>query len=161
MQEQGREYYQSRVAKKRDRQIEISVRAERRVEMKDKCSQAQPGEVRHERRAPALLENYEQADEEIDDADQVDVKIARRQIVNRAQVVEVGVIVTSLRRIRRPFDQVMNLATDTRLIEIQLNFFSAGNLIAPGSSISVFTFVARHAYGEQVITRNHSRSDCG
>src|SRR6266567_4224262 len=153
MQEQRREHYQSRVAKKRDRQIEISVRAERRVEMKDKCSQAQPGEVRHERRAPALLENYEQADEEIDDADQVEVKIARRQIVNRAQVVEVGVIVTSLRRIRRPFDQVMNLTDwssgthqQTGLIQIQLNFFRAGNFFAPNSATNVFALLAGHAY---------------
>src|SRR2546430_1860763 len=130
--------------------------------MKYKRREAQPGKVQHERRATALLENYEQSDEEINDADQVDVEIECGQIVNRTEVVEVGVIVTSLCRIRRPFNQVVNFAAAARLIQIQLNLFSAGDFFALYTAIDVLTFIAGHADRQQMIAGNHARTrGCG
>ena len=82
MQEQRREHYEGRVPKKSDRQIEIAIRSHRGIEVKYKRGETQPGEVQYERRATALLEDYKQSDEEIDDSDQVEVEIDGTQIVN-------------------------------------------------------------------------------
>ena len=62
MQEQRREHYEGSVAKKSDRQIEIAISSHRRVEVKYKRRETQPGEVQNERRATALFEDYEQSD---------------------------------------------------------------------------------------------------
>src|SRR5205814_7767921 len=113
--------------------------------VKYKRRQAQPGKVQHERLASTLLENYKQTDEKINDTDQVDEEFECGQIVNRTEVVEIRVIVASLRRIGWPSNQVMNFAADPGLIEVQLNFFGAGNFLAFYAAIDVLTFVAGHA----------------
>ena len=89
MQKQRREKQERRIAQKRDCQIQVSVSADRREEMKDKSSQAKRGKMQGKRRAPALLEKHKEPDQQIDQTDQIDIEITGRPVLNRAKVVEV------------------------------------------------------------------------
>ena len=52
--------------------------------MEDEGRETERREVQDEGRAPALFEQDEETDEQIDDADEVDVVVARRAIRNGA-----------------------------------------------------------------------------
>jgi hypothetical protein len=121
VQKQRCEKDESGVSQKTNCQIQIPVSAERCVEVKYKSRQAQADKMQNKWSATTLPKDYKQPDAEIDEADEIDIKVASGQIVDRAQVVEVCVIVTSLRRVRGALDQVMNLTPDVRLIQIHLN----------------------------------------
>jgi hypothetical protein len=58
-----------------------------------------------------LFEEHKEADEEEDHADEIDVNIAGRPFVDCVEVIEIGVVQAAVFRIRRPFDQVVNLTT--------------------------------------------------
>ena len=122
MQEQRREQNEGRVVEKRDRQIQIAISSRSVVEMKDESRETERREVQDERRARALFENHEQADEEIDEPDQVYVEIARVPVSESIQIVEVCVVETRLCRKRGTLDQVGQMSADARLFEIDLNF---------------------------------------
>src|ERR1041385_64565 len=109
VEEQWRRHDKTCITQEGDGEIEIAVSSERRVKVIDKRRQTEARKVHHERCAAALLEDDEQTDEEINDSDQIDVEIARSPTANRAEIVEVGVVVTSFGRIRRPLNQVVNL----------------------------------------------------
>ena len=121
MQKQRREKNERRVVQKSDRQIEIAITADRRVEMKDKRGQTEGREVQHKRRASSLFEQHEETDKQVDQTNQIDVDNSRRPLMNRAEVIEVGPVGATLGRVRRPLHQVVDLSTDARLFEIDLH----------------------------------------
>src|SRR5687768_14180433 len=89
--------------------------------MKDEGGQAEHREVQDKAGAAGLLEEHEEPDQQINKADQIDVEIARRPVLDRVQIVEVRDVKTRLLRKRRPFDAIMQMPADTRLFEINLN----------------------------------------
>src|SRR2546421_643675 len=161
VEEQWRRHDETRITQECDGEIEIAISAERSVKVIDKRRQTEAGKVHHEGCAAALLEDDEQTDEEIDDPDQIDVEIARGPTANRAEIVQVGVVVTSFGRIRRPLNQVVNLMSNACLIQVDLNLLRSGNLFAPVAGGSVFTLLAGHADRQQAIAGNHTRQLCG
>ena len=110
----------------------------------------------YERRTSSLFENHEQANQQKDQSDQIDVNVSRRPILNRIQVVEVGVVIPSFWRKRRTLDQVMNLSTNLRLIEVNLNVFGAPNLFTPRAARNVFAFLTGHTDGHQLVAWYHA-----
>ena len=97
--------------------------------MIDKRCQTKRRKVQNERRAPALFEKNEQANDQIDQPDQIDVEVSWRPFIYRAQIVQVGVVVTAVWRIRRPVDQIMDLAANARSIQIHLDVSGVHYLI--------------------------------
>ena len=89
--EQRCEHDQSGASQKSNRQIEVFVCSQRRVEVEHKCGQRKSREVQYERRPPALPENHEQTHEEVNESDEIDVQIERRETFDRAEVVEISV----------------------------------------------------------------------
>ena len=73
-------------------------------------------------------------------------------------MVEVCIVVTCFRRIGWPLDQVMNLAADVGLVQVKLNFFSAGNFFALWTARNVFALLLRHADGQQTVAGIHASS---
>ena len=69
VQEQRSKHDQACAAQKGDRQIEIFVRSDWCVKVKDEGRHAKRCEMQHEGRSPALFKDYEQAHEQIDNAD--------------------------------------------------------------------------------------------
>src|SRR5437762_11347370 len=65
VQKQRGKHYQTGATQKCDRQIQVFISSDRRVEMKDKCRQAKRGKMQNEWRSAALLKDHEQSDEEI------------------------------------------------------------------------------------------------
>ena len=101
-------------------QIKIAVMTNRRIEVKDESGKTQCREVQYIWRAAALLKQNEEADEEIHDADQIDVDSARIPFVNRFEPVEICVVKAGFRRVRRALHQIMNLAADLNPFKIYL-----------------------------------------
>src|SRR6266404_5430446 len=130
VQKQRGKHDEARVAQKGDRQIQIFVGSDRRIEVKDEGGQAERSEVQHKRRTSALFEYYEQPDAEIDQADHVDVEVASGPIRDRSQVIEVGIIVPRFRWIRRALNKVMNLSDDPGVVEIDLDILGVSDLFA-------------------------------
>src|SRR5436305_14811952 len=97
--------------------------------MEDEGDEAERREVQRERRAPALLEEDEEADEQIDDADQVDVDVVSRQRRRRSQVVEIDVVEARLRRVRWSLNFVADMAPDTGLFQEDLNVVGRDDLL--------------------------------
>jgi hypothetical protein len=87
VQEERREHNESGVPEKSDCQIQISITAYRRIEMKNKGRQAKRCKMKSKRRPATLLEEHKETDEEIDEPNQVDVKIAGGPLVRRIQIV--------------------------------------------------------------------------
>ncbi len=79
--------------------------------MEDESDEAERREVEDEGRAPALFEEDEEADEQIDDADEVDVVIARRAIRDGLQVVQIDVITDRLAAGRGAFNDIVQWLT--------------------------------------------------
>src|SRR5205807_9536971 len=71
VQEQRREHDQAGAAQKGNCQVQVFVGSNRRVEVKDIRRETERRKVQHERRAATLLEDYEQANAEIDQPDQI------------------------------------------------------------------------------------------
>src|ERR1700687_461839 len=129
MQKQRGEKQERRIAQERDCQVQIPVSADRREEVKDKGSQTERSEVQSKRRAPALLEEDKEPDYQIDQTDQVDVEITRGPTLNSTEMVNIGPVVTALYRIRRPFEQIMNFAIDSRLVQVHLDVAGVNDLV--------------------------------
>src|SRR5687767_9246491 len=121
MHEQWREENKRCGVEESDSEIQIVISPGGRVEVENKSRQADRREVECVWRPSALLEKYKEADEQINDADQVDVQDARRPLMNPADAVEVGPIFLRFRSVRRPLHQVMQLAVDPCLLEINLH----------------------------------------
>ena len=126
--------------------------------MEEKSRQTKGREVQHEWRSPALLENHKQTDEQIDQTNQVDVKIAGCPIRDCSQVIQICVIGSRLDRIRRTLDQVMNLAAHVSLVQIDLNVPGINYLFAFLAAGDFFASITSHADGQQAIAGNHLRS---
>ena len=69
--------------------------------MKDKRSEAERRKVKHERRASALFKQNEEANEQEDHTDEVDVEDARRPLDECAKVIEVGPVGADFWRVGR------------------------------------------------------------
>ena len=109
-------------------------------------------EVKSKWRAATLFEKNEETDEQIDQANQVDVEIAGRPLVNRIQIVRGRRSKTTLGWIRRPLDQVVKVAADARLIEIYLNVSGVIDLL---HSCSLSRLIADQAIaGKDLTTRS-------
>jgi len=67
----------------------------------DERDETERREVQSEGRAPALLEEDEEPDEQVDDADEVDEDVGRRPDGRGPKVFERGVEVARLLRVRR------------------------------------------------------------
>ena len=132
MQKDRREKYQSGTIQKRYREIEIAIRAYRSVEMKDESREAQRGEMEHKRRASALFEKNKETNDQINDADQIDVEISRLPLVKISEVIEVGPVGAGF-VVRRSFHEVVQLAVDTSLIEIDLNVAGKPDFLGPAA----------------------------
>ena len=97
--------------------------------MEHKRRETQCGEVEHKRRAPALFEENEETDKQVNQADDVDVEISRLPLVKRSEMIEVGPVGASV--VRRPLHQVVKLASDASLIEIDLNVARESDFFGP------------------------------
>ena len=117
--------------------------------------------MQDEGRSSTLLKDYEQANEQIDKADQVDVETTRRPIRDCPQMIDVCVIGSGLYRVRGTFDQVMNLSTNAGLVQIYLNILSIAYLLALRAAGDFFADLLRHADRNQAIAGNHLRSGAG
>jgi len=82
-----------------------------------------------------LFEKYKEADEEINDADQVDVQNTWRPLVDPGNAVEVGPVFPGFGRIRRPLYQVVQLAGDARLLEIHVDVSSSSEFVRLASAV--------------------------
>src|SRR5687767_999540 len=102
-------------------EVEIVVSPDRRVEVKNKSGQTERRKVESIRRASTLFEKHKETDQQIHNADQVDVQDAWRPLMNSADVVEVSPVGSDFRRVGRPFNQVMQLAVLSDLFEIDLH----------------------------------------
>ena len=74
-----------------------------------------------QRRASALFEEHKETDKQINQANEIDVEDPRRPLVNCIEIVEVSPVEAPTSGIRRAFDQVVDLAADAGLIEINLH----------------------------------------
>ena len=135
MNEQRREQNQRSVVEKRDREVEVTITADRRVEKKYESGQTECRKVKHVRRAAALFEEHEETDAQENDADEIDVQHARRPLVNRAELVEVGPVSAHVGRVGRPLHQVMQAAADACLFEINLDVACGSNLFSPAAAV--------------------------
>ncbi len=115
--------------------------------MEDEGDEAERREVHHEGRAPALFEEDVEADEQVDDADQVDVDVARGPAALGHDVFEVGVVEARLFGMRRALDEVAYVPGGLRVFEEDLHVGGALDL-------HVFEFV--EADGEQAVARQHA-----
>src|SRR6267143_2001159 len=129
--------------------------------MENESGEAKRGEVQHKRRTSALFENHEQPDTEVNQADQVYVEVACRPILDRSQVIEVGIIVTRFRRVGGPLDKVMNFSTDSGVVEVDLDVFGVGDLFAFRAPRDIRTTATVRTDREQMIAGNQSGSGCG
>src|SRR5215213_487575 len=103
--------------------------------MKDEGRQAEGRKMERERRPPTLLEEHKETDEEIHQADEVDIDDSGRPFMNCAEMIEVGPVSPHSRRIGRALHQVMKLASNLCLIEIDLHVSRSGDLFRPALTI--------------------------
>src|SRR6185369_2405936 len=132
VQEQRSEKNQAGVVEKRYSQIEIAIAANGRVEHKHEGSKTERREVKNKRRASSLFEEDKKADQQENYTYQVDVDNSRRPFMKRAEMIQVGPVSTRIGSVRRPLHQVMDLAVETCLIEVNLHVASGGDLFGPG-----------------------------
>ena len=123
MQKQRREQNKRSIVEKSNRQVQIAITANRRVEMEDKCRETQSRKVKRVRRTAALFEEHEETDEQVDHADEVDVDHSRRPLMEGAKVGKIGPI-SRISRIARALHQVVQLTVHARLIQINLHITS-------------------------------------
>ena len=97
--------------------------------MKNKSRQTERGKVECEWCSSALFEENKEPDKQINQPDEIDVEISRRPLVNCVEMIEIGVIVATLFGIRGPLDQVVDVAADSRLVQIDLNVFRMRQLL--------------------------------
>ena len=129
MQKDGREQYQASTIQKGDREIEIAVCADRRIGMENERGETQRGEVQHKRRASALLEEHEETDKQINQADGIDIEISRLPLVKRPEMVEVGPVGSSA--VRRALHHIVKLASNASLVEIDLHVARKSDFLGP------------------------------
>jgi hypothetical protein len=98
--------------------------------VEDEGDEAERREVEREGRAPALLEEDEEPDEQVDDADEVEVEVARGERPLRRQIFEVDPVEARIRRVRRALDEIPDAAADARHLQVVLNVVSGGDLVA-------------------------------
>ena len=110
--------------------------------MEREGDEAERREVQGEGRAPALPEEDVEADEQVDDAYQVDVDVVRGERLRRRQVVEVDVVEARLLRVRRSLDEVAYASADACLFQVVLNVVGRDDLL-------VFFLV--EAYGDESV----------
>ena len=96
---QGREENECCRVEKSDRQIEIVVRGDRRVEIENERGQTERREVERVRCSSALFEQDKEADQQKQNTDQVDIQDARSSFMNRAEVIEISPVLPRFDRI--------------------------------------------------------------
>ena len=104
-----------------NRKVQVFVSAYGFVEVEDEGRQTERGEVQHKGRTSTLLEKYEEAYEEIDEPDEIEIKIARLPIRDRRYIVDVGVIKARLFRERRALYEIDQMTADACLFEVNEN----------------------------------------
>jgi hypothetical protein len=80
--EQWREENESNVVQESDREIEIVIPADRRVEKEDESRQAEGRKLERVRCLSSLFEQNKEPDKQEDQTEQVDVQDAGRPLVN-------------------------------------------------------------------------------
>jgi hypothetical protein len=160
VQKDRREQNKGCVVEDGNREIQIPVAARRFVKVENKCDQTKRREMQDEWRATALLEDDKQANAEVNQSDEVDVKVTWRGGLNGAQIVEVGIVETHLSRKRRTFNQVVDLAADSLSLEIHLHARRVADRFATWAARDVFASIAVRTNSNQMIARNDSGS-CG
>ncbi len=135
MEEQRREENQCCVIKKSDGKIEVTITPNRRVEQKDEGRQTEHRKVECIRRATTLLEQDEETHAQEDHADEIDVQHSRRPLVKGAHVVEVGPVSAHFRGIRRSLHEIVQAATYSGLLEIDLNVACGNDLFCLAAAI--------------------------
>ncbi len=138
----GRKQNQPGAIQKSYREIEIAVGAYGRVDMENKCGETQCGEVQHKRRTSALLEEYKETDEQIDQADSIDIEISRLPLVQRPEMIKIGPVCPAA--VRRALHQIVKLASNVGLVEINLHVARISDFFSP---------FAIEAYSDQAIAR--------
>ena len=90
VQKQRREQNQSGVVEKSDRQIQVAVTTDRRVEQKHKRGQTERRKMKRVRRTSTLFEEHKEPDKQVDQADEIYVELSRCPLVSRAEIIKVG-----------------------------------------------------------------------
>src|ERR1043165_1758561 len=126
---QRREDDQSGALQERDREVKIAKCSRRIVEVKDKRCETKRGEVQGIRRTATLLEQDEEADQEVGQANEIDVNDAWGPLVNGPKIVKVGPVVLCFGRIGRPLHPVVQLSPDVRCIEKHLHVARAHDFV--------------------------------
>src|SRR3977135_2110979 len=93
--------------------MQIFICSYRCVEEKNKRGQTQRSKVQHERFSSSLLEDHKEADEQIDQTDQINVEITPGPIWNGSQMIEISIIDSRFNGIRREFYQIVKLRVNT------------------------------------------------